>query len=504
MKETFQSWYKKYIKVFLGILAIGLLSHFFILTNKIINHDELHFLFSKGNTFELGRWGLELIKYIFPNISMQFLYGSITLILIAISACILFEILDVKNRIYQILIGGVMITFPSVTSTLAYMFTASSYGVAILLAILAVYLISKENWKSNLIGVLSLTFSLSIYQGYITLFSTIYIIVLLKEFLNKEKSFKKVVLDILKFIEYFILSLVLYYVITNIVKIYFDISFSFYQGIDNLSEISLKSIFTGIIKCYETIYQIFITNWNGIAYNKLLQFIYLIITILNIIVIINMLYKAKKIDNCRAILIFLLISVLPISMNLIFVINSSVNMHTLMVYANLIIFILPLLLLEEINNEKMKKIIKNISTVSLFIVIFEYSILANECYTKLHLSYENTYAFFNTLSTRIQSVEGFNENTKVVILGKFSDDLITNNDEKFKDTLQIVGISSTYQLISSYDKLKFLEYYIGVDFEFANSDEIRKILKTEEFQEMNIYPYDNSIKMINNIIVVNL
>lgn len=56
--------------MFIVTVIIGFIAHGFMLANKLPNHDDLCSLFIKWGTFELGRWGLELIKYIFPNFSM--------------------------------------------------------------------------------------------------------------------------------------------------------------------------------------------------------------------------------------------------------------------------------------------------------------------------------------------------------------------------------------------------------------------------------------------------
>ena len=54
---------------FLASFAAGLLAHGYAFTNKLVNHDEVESLFGKGATITSGRWGLEAIKFIFPDAS---------------------------------------------------------------------------------------------------------------------------------------------------------------------------------------------------------------------------------------------------------------------------------------------------------------------------------------------------------------------------------------------------------------------------------------------------
>lgn len=60
----------KYRLPFLSAIAAGFLAHMFAFTNKLVNADEAATLFGKGASAVSGRWGLELVKLIFPDYSM--------------------------------------------------------------------------------------------------------------------------------------------------------------------------------------------------------------------------------------------------------------------------------------------------------------------------------------------------------------------------------------------------------------------------------------------------
>lgn len=500
--NKFERWYKKYIKVFLFILFIGLLAHTFAFTNKLLNHDELNCLFSKGGTYTLGRWGLELISLIFPDISMPWYIGIISLILISFSACIISEIFNIKSNLIKVLIGGIMITFPTITATFTYMFTAGSYAVAIFLSVFAVYLCSKDKWYLYIIGIISLVLSLSLYQAYISISASLLLLTLLIKAQKENSTFKAVIILALKYLLFLLLSLACYLIITNIINNLLHVQFTSYQGANQMGKITLSTILQGIINCYLTPIEIFFNNWNGLLYSKLLKILYGILCVFDVIIILIYINKSRKINIINAFLIILFTLTLPISINMLYILNPQVSMHTLMVYGNIIIFIIPFLLYEEIKKEKFISMIKNISIIFSIFIIFEYITLANECYTRLFLTYENTYAFYNTLVTRIEENENFNSGTKVALIGKYNGDLLNNYDGFFKDTFQITGIRNAHQLITTYSNMNFLRNYIGINFNFATETEINEIKKTEEYNKMNTYPYNNSIQMINGILVV--
>ena len=79
-------------------LIAGFLAYTFSFTNKLLNHDEAYSLFMKGATVESGRWGLGGIDLIFPNFSMPWIYGVLTITFMAISSCITVRIFPIGSE----------------------------------------------------------------------------------------------------------------------------------------------------------------------------------------------------------------------------------------------------------------------------------------------------------------------------------------------------------------------------------------------------------------------
>ena len=494
--------YDKYKIVFVWILLIGLMAHAFILTNKLVNHDELSSLFTKGETYAVGRWGLELLEFIFPNISMPIFNGLIALIFISLSACMVSETLGIENRLFQIIIGGIMITFPSIIGSMCYMYTVSSYSVSIFLSVISVYLFSKKKWKADIIGVTCLILSLSIYQAYVCITASLLILLLFKDCLDKDIAFKDIIRNAFRYLIDLILALAIYFISIKVVNYCMGIQFSQYQSFNTVGQITIKSLIYGFLNCYKTVFNIPANGYYGIAYNELLRMIFIIFVIFDLIIIILSFNKTIKESKLKAFLVLLLGMLLPAAMNMIFILNPKVQMHGLMTYANFIIILLPLFLYKNNENRKLYTWAKNIIVSMLIIIIYQYIILANKCYTKSFLSYENTYAFFNTLSTRIMDNENFDKEMKVALSGSYSGELLTDFNDEFVDTLKVLGPRSAIQLINSEFHKNFLKYYIGIDYTYASDEEIVKIKESNEYKNMNMYPYDNSIKIIDNVIVV--
>ena len=173
---------------FISALIFGLAAHMFAFTNKLVNADEIESLFGKGATVTSGRWGLEAVKLLFPDYSMPWLYWLVSLILLAVSVCLIVRLFDIKGRLTQVLLAGMITAFPSQTGTFCFMFTSSAYALAFLMAVLSAYLIARRGKALFPLAALLLTLSLSIYQAYIALTASFAVLCMAKRCMDGERA----------------------------------------------------------------------------------------------------------------------------------------------------------------------------------------------------------------------------------------------------------------------------------------------------------------------------
>ena len=176
---------------FLSSLILGLLAYGFAITNKLVNHDEVFTLFFKGGTFSLGRWGLAILELIFPNYSMPWIYGIITVVLVAAAVCMMVSLFGIRNRLLQARLGGTVMVFPSLIGLFGYMFTSASFGLSFFLAVLSVKLIQKPKFRYLLAAGACLVLSLSIYQSYISVAASLLVLLLILGKVMKSRKAKK-------------------------------------------------------------------------------------------------------------------------------------------------------------------------------------------------------------------------------------------------------------------------------------------------------------------------
>ena len=157
-------------------LVSGLAAYLFVLTNKLVNLDEIAGLFSKGESISSGRWALALTSYIFPDLSMPWFNGILSLLLITA------------------LLSALLIVFPSQIVTFAYMFTCAPYALAVLLAVASVYFtLCASGWRRWAGSVISLCLSLGIYQANLSVAASLYVVYLIKRLIGNEWDVRRIV-----------------------------------------------------------------------------------------------------------------------------------------------------------------------------------------------------------------------------------------------------------------------------------------------------------------------
>lgn len=242
---------KDRLKTFVVTFLIGLITHMYMFTNLFVNHDTTHFFFGLGNTSTLGRWGLEILNRIFTTYNMPWLNGTITLVFVSASACVLLEMLEIRKTSLQYLFGGLFITVPVLTATYMYMFTSVAYALSIFLSSVAAILITKKGKENYITALICFVFSVSIYQAYAFLFSSFLIVYLIKcNFESDDKNKLKYFKEILKYLLFFIISLAVYYIINIIFMKVTDVEYNGYAkfGMSGLS--SSSSMIKGILNTY--------------------------------------------------------------------------------------------------------------------------------------------------------------------------------------------------------------------------------------------------------------
>ena len=478
-------------------LIFGFLAHGFAFANKLVNHDEANALFSKGGSVVLGRWGLCFMDNLFPNVSMPWIYGILTIFFLAVAVCVLVHLLPLKSSWAQVLAAGLVVTFPSLTGTLGYMFMSSSHGLAFLLTVLSAWLVTRQERRYHLAALGCLVFALGIYQAFIGLCAGLLVIVVIRRLLEGEDG-KAVLRDGCGYILFLVLSLGLYYGIAQLALSLTHQTMAGYAT-DGMA-FSPLSLPANALLAYRTFFSVFTSGTYSLVPTKASRILHgLLWLAAGILLIVRV--RARKRESLNLVLLIAALVLFPLAVCCIFLFIAPTSIHTIVLYSVVNVYFLMLLLADSCPPvTQLRRAVLNILPVLCALIVTVNIYIANESYLTLHLRYENAYAFYTSLIGDIKASPEFTQGSKLAIIGTWQDPAFYAEHMAFTDTL--TGVTGFKP--DSYSKERFLEQYVGFAIPFASQAEEAKIAASPEFAKMSVYPYYGSMKKIGDTFVVKL
>ena len=485
-------------------MLMGILAHGFVFANKLINHDEIYNLFGKGATIDSGRWALGALDSIFPNYSMPWIYGILTVFLIALTACLIIHTFEIKNPVLQALLAGSIVVFPVWTGTFAFMFTSSSYGVAFLMAVLSVALLRRKHPLCRMCALGAGIFSVAIYQAYIAVIASLLVLILVQDLLREEDLLRMLRRGFF-YVGFLILTLGLYYLALQAILVLKDVAFNEYATERN--SFQLAELPRNIALAYSHFVRIFTTGEFALIPMPLTKRLHLL-CLAACFVLLLIRFVTDRMAPARILFILALLLVFPLAANCMYLFTPEAGIHTLVLCGFVTVYVSFILIADlciaaapqKKPIDLLRRIALNFLLLALSVIIISNTYFANEAYLQLHLQYENTYAFYPSLLSDIRMQPEFDEDTKLAVIGYW------NYPEyffhKFDFTYHLFGHLDSSPAAYSMDR--FLEYYIGFPIPFADPWTKEAIQNSQEYLQMPVYPYYGSIRMFDDILVVKL
>lgn len=499
--------------VFFSTLLWGLAAHGYMFFNKFSWHDDMYYLEGVGSTYMSGRWFLgilgKLVKiFMGRNVSVPWYNGLVALIFVALGNVLLVEIFQLKKRFSAFFLGAVMIVFPSLVTTYGYMFTVSYMMFSVFLAILGVYLTGalKKAYLGIPAGAICICLSLGIYQGYLPLAATVCLMAFLNNVIMEPESvlkygggFGKAV----RWVASLSLGLVLYFIVNHVILEIKGIELTDYMGINNMGHTNLKMLLSGVVAAYKDFFVPILGGRADLYMLTVRKAYYISLVIIACLFIWHLLQTWKK-NRVAGLLLLAAALCFPIALNLLYLMGSAWY-HGVMLYAKVMIFVLPVVLnerLEPCGNVLKKCSAGAVGALLLFSCLF-YTHYANMCYLQAEFQQSKLVANMTTLATQIKSTKGYRKDLPIVYL---------NAQEPYSDSLKD---STNMELINEFDiELEpysriFWAWKTGMQHwcgfyqtEITDEKQISKIEKKKEVQNMPTYPEQGSIRIVDGVIVV--
>lgn len=485
----------------------GIFTHSFALNNILHNYDNIASQpGGYGGGISLGRWLLEIMGILIDKVGLNYnlsvVNGIIYIILVAVSAGLLVSVLQIRSKKSAALIGMLFVAFPTVTTTLVYRYTAPFYGVSLLFAVLAVWVLRRYK-RGFALSVLLITCSLGIYQAYIPLTIGLFVLLLIQQALSGDADAKSVIYRGLYDCAALILGLLLYFVGMKASEALTGGTLTDYQGVGSMGSLSLAELPSLIWKAFYTVCTLPLQDYCGIANRAMMRIAYLLLGILCIAMVVYILIaKVRKWDV--AIITCLLCLVFPIAVNFIVVMVPDGWIYTLMVYSFTLLTCMPLVLFECLPPmdgvlKKGKCILAKGIGLLAALLVFYYAYYANVNYTALHYANRQIENYLNSVVIQVRMTEGFTPDKEWAFIGDIDDPLFSS---PWEDETTYGGLGFTEYLLNQYSRPDWIENYIGYDVPTASDETIAQLSNTEEVRNMPCWPSEGSVKVIEDMVVI--
>ena len=241
---------------FWSTLVFGLFCHGMGLLNKLSHQDDIANLFGFGATITSGRWMLHVLSWLeglffgTGNASLPLYNGAISILCVGASCALLVDLLRIRNRVYCALMGSLMVAFPVMAVLFSYMFTSHPYMIGLLMMTLCGWLICKETpWWLKVVGVVLGSASVGVYQAFLPMLPTIFLIDDLMK-LKRGKEIGKILRSIGVQALCAAGVLLVYFAVNRLFLHKFGLELSSYQGIDQMESMSVRTLLERTGKAY--------------------------------------------------------------------------------------------------------------------------------------------------------------------------------------------------------------------------------------------------------------
>ena len=155
---------------FLSAMITGLLVHAYKFLNTLPNHDAILNEYASQDLTASGRWFLSIACGFSSYFDLQWLNGLLAVFFIALTMAVIADLFQMENPIVILLSAGLLSSFPAVTETFFFGYTADGYMLAMLLSAVSVHALrfGRNRPRDFLLSGVCLCLSCGIYQAYVS------------------------------------------------------------------------------------------------------------------------------------------------------------------------------------------------------------------------------------------------------------------------------------------------------------------------------------------------
>ncbi len=496
--EKLKGLKRQYRLAFLSAFAVGLLTHMYMIVNKLPNHDYVYNIHSDQFRWplSLGRWFLSIVTGISSYFSLPWVNGVLAVFYAAVAAALIVAVLEIKNPVPVVLCSGLLVTYPAFADTMGFLFTVDGFLFALLLASLGVWFWHRRGDLTGATGcAVCIALTVGIYQAYLSFAVMLILIRLILDILEKKYDNRSLLLRGLRALAAGGAGMALYYAGLMIMLKLNRIGLADYMGIDSVSAPGIGRIFSALKKDTIAFAEMFIGgNSRFTAYELLnMAFIVCFLGLLLAVFIRQGIYRRRL----QALLLVCACLLFIPAAYLFDFVSGEVIYRFMMLYSLVLLYMLFVKLADEFAAGW----IAEACAVLTAVIVFNFALICNIAYLNLEFCWEQTYATAVRMQERMTLLEDFDADCHLLVTGTIR----TENRRWLLDRIPpMVGTDDTNLMRNQTFIRVILENDLGMTLEEAEPDETARVTASAEYARMGCWPAADSVQMIDGVIVVKL
>ncbi len=492
---------KEYRTAFLAAFFMGLLIHMPVVLSDIPNHDGLGSMYFDQNMITSGRWFLTVACGFSSYFTIPWVIGLLGLLFLALAAAALTALLELRDTVSVVLVSGLLVSFPALASTFAYVFTMDGYMLALLLAVLAV-LCTKRHKRGFLWGAVCLAFSMGTYQAYLSFTILLCIYEVLMIFMETGKPGGKLRAS-LRYLYMGGLGVALYYGILRVLLLIQGKELASYQGISGMGDGGGRLGADAFLHIYRDFISFSVKG--NVLYHKIFSLAACVLLACAVLFVLGRLILQRKWWKSPGffVIIALAAAAAPFATNMILLISPEVTYHLLMRYQWVLYLILAVAFVSRYAGwDARGNLTQWTAFAAAFVLIFHYAVTDNIGYSNLHKRYEKTYAYCMRLLDRIEQTEGYYQGIPVAMVGVVGYNPYPVTDITMDVTSNMIGLNGDTLLYTGENYEVFMKNYLGATLNIMTPEEMGDIYFSQEYIEMESFPAPSSVKIVDGIMYI--
>ena len=526
-------WFTRNATLLVACFAAGMICHAQMYLNGLSNPDAVVSL-SNPNGYgsfiphawdmSLGRWGLLFAAYAKFGLCSPILTSAITIALFTLGIVALVDRLGIKRACLRYASSILFIVSPFVSCCITYYYCSNSYALSFLCAVLAACLIGRVGAVGKpvaLVGaVVLLAFSLGCYQASLGVFCVAVLLVMVRSLMDSSAdpfSAKQFAVFFGVAVVVCAAGAVLYYVLTELSLFVLGIGLSSYGG---ASSVGAGSILGSLASSAPSAYVAFSDGFfsHGIFGNHFGWAYVAAAGMIAAAVAFVCLVAANGVKRLGASAVALIcVALIPFAANVILVIVPSYGYPTPLMLGGFIASFLLLPLLVQLlldstqrRNARLRMPAKAMSVGCCCLIAvgaWSYALQSNADAEVMQACQNQA----SSLATRIAGVLDANPDVqagaKVLIAGKPEAGNYPNTSDSYNHASSyakwgMVWDNHYQNNMRSWDVI--MKQFAGQSFNYCSFGECAKVIRSNEFASMSLYPANDSVATIDGIVVVKI